>query len=318
MIYQNATAQPREELQDVIMEGVTDFDEFIGLALLPEMPMSLVTGHVPKITIAQGDLLRAANRNRAPGTNFNRWQMAIDAHSMTLVQVSEEQSIPDEQEMLYEDYFDVEAIGAGEATSRLRRGHEMEVAAAIFNTGNFDAVNSAVAYTAANIATMTPITDILAAIRRVKARGERPDTIVIPGTVWDRISLSTQMIQFVAGTVNPAAIVTADDLQKKLAVHGITKVLAPDAYVNQSDSLASDVINPIWSTTYLFVGSTKNGALRTGGVGRTFYWDKQGPLFQLFSYRDEVKASNVIRSRKTSLTDITNTRAGTLITTQWS
>lgn len=319
MIYQNATAQPREELQDLIMEGVTDFGEFIGLQLLPEMPMSLVTGHVPKITIAQGDLMRAANRNRAPGTNFNRWQMAIDAHSMTLVQVSEEQSIPDEQEMLYEDYFDVEAIGATEATNRLRRGHEMEVAAAIFNTTNFGAAtNSSVAYTVANQATMKPITDILASIRRVKAKGERPNTIVIPGTVWDVISLSTQMISYVAGSVNPAAVVTADDLQKKLAVHGITRVLVPDAYVNQSDSLASDLINPIWSTTYIFVGSVQSGALRAGGVGRTFYWDKQGPLFQLFSYRDEVKASNVIRSRKTSLTDITNSRGGDLIATQYS
>lgn len=318
MIYQNATAEPREELQDFIQEGVTNFDEFVGLKLLPPMPMSLVTGHVPKVTIAKGDLLRAANRNRAPGTNFNRWQMAIDAHSMTLVQVAEEQSIPDEQTMLYEDYFDIEALGATEATNRLRRGHELESEAAIFNTTNFDANNSAVAYTAANIATMTPVTDILAAIRVVKGRGERANTVVIPGPVWDRISLSTQMIQFVAGSVNPAAIVTPGDLAAKLKVHGITDVLVPDGYVNQSDGLSAAVINQIWPNTYVAVVSATPGALRNGGIGRTFFWDKQGPLFQLFSYRDEVKASNVIRSRKTTLTDITNTRAGTLITTQYA
>ena len=324
MIYQNATAEPREELQDFIQEGVTDFGEFVGLQLLPPMPLTLVTGHVPKITIAKGDLLRAANRNRAPGTNFNRWQMAIDAHSITLVQVAEEQSIPDEQTMLYEDYFDIEALGATEATSRLKRGHEIECEGAIFNTGNFDSNNTSVAWTAANCATTgaatpaVPINDILAAIRVVKARGERPNTVVIPGPVWDRISLCNQMIQFVAGTVNPAAVVTAVDLQKKLAVHGIEQVLVPDCYVNQSDSLSSAVINAVWPNTYVAVISAKPGALRGGGVGRTFYWDKQGPLFQLFSYRDEVKASNVIRSRKTTLTDITNTRAGTLIGTQYS
>jgi hypothetical protein len=292
---------------------VTDFTQFKGLQIVPEMPLSLVTGHVPKITIAQGDLLRAANRNRAPGTNFNRWQMAIDAHSLTLLQVAEEQSIPDEQEMLYEDYFDVEALGATEATNRLKRGHEMEVAAAIQNATNFTSQNAGVAYSTANLATIQFVNDILTAIRAIKARGEQPNTIVCPGPLYDVIRQSADVRTFIAGTINPAAIVDEDNLQKAFARNGITQFLVPDGYVNQSDSNLSNVINPIWSTSYVWVGACKNGALRGGGVGRTFYWDKQGPLFQLYSYRDEVKASNVIRSRKTSLVDITNTRAGQVV-----
>lgn len=315
MIYQNATAQPREELQDYIMEGVTDFTQFKGLQILPEMPLSLVTGHVPKITVAQGDLLRAANRNRAPGTNFNRWQMAIDAHSVTLLQVAEEQSIPDEQEMLYEDYFDIEAIGANEATNRLKRGHEMDVAAAIQNATNFTSQNAGVAYSVANLATIEFVNDVLTAIRAIKARGEQPNTIVIPGTIYDVVRQSADLRTFIAGTINPAAIVDEDNIQKAFARNGITQVLVPDGYVNQSDSQLSDLINPIWNNDYVWVGSAKSGALRGGGVGRTFYWDKQGPLFQLYSYRDETKASNVIRSRKTSLVNITNTRAGQVIST---
>lgn len=315
MIYQNATAQPREELQDFIQEGVTDFTQFKGLQVAPEMPLSLVSGHVPKITIAKGDLLRAANRNRAPGTNFNRWQSAIDAHSLTLLQVSEEQSIPDEQQMLYEDYFDIEAMGATESTNRLKRGHEMEVAAAVQNATNFTSQNAGVAYSTANLATITFVNDMLTAIRAVKARGEQPNTIVIPGPIYDVIRQSADVRTFIAGTINPAAIVDEDNLQKAFARNGITQVLVPDGYVNQSDSESATVINPIWSTTYVWVGSCKNGALRGGGFGRTFFWDKEGPLFQLYSYRDEVKASNVIRARKTSLVDVTNTRAGQVVAT---
>lgn len=315
MIYQNATAQPREELQDFIQEGVTDFTQFKGLQVAPEMPLSLVTGHVPKITIAQGDLLRAANRNRAPGTNYNRWQMAIDAHSMTLVQVAEEQSIPDEQTMLYEDYFDIEALGATEATNRLKRGHEMEVAGAVQNTNNFAATAAAVAYTIATLATIKFVNDVLTAIRTIKARGEVANTIVIPGPVYDIIRQSADVISFIAGSINPAAIVDEDNLQKAFARNGITQVIVPDAYVNQSQAGASDLINPIWANTYVAVIACKKGALRTGGWGRTFFWDKQGPLFQLYSYRDETKSSNVIRARKTTLVDATNTRAGQLITT---
>jgi hypothetical protein len=316
MIYQNATAEPREELQDFIQEGVTDFTQFKGLQIAPPMPLSLITGHVPKIKVGSGDLLRAANRGRAPGTNFNRWQMAIDAHSITLVQVAEEQSIPDEQTMLYEDYFDVEALGATEATNRLKRGHEMDVAAAVQNTGNFTSQNSAVAYSIANLATIKFVNDCLTAIRTIKARGEVANTIMIPGPIYDVIRQSADVIAFIAGAINPSAIVDEDNLQKAFARNGITQVVVPDGYVNQSDTGNADVINPIWNDNYVWIGACKPGALRTGGMGRTFYWDKQGPLFQLFSYRDEPKGTNVIRSRKTTLVSITNSRAGQLIATQ--
>lgn len=318
MVYQNATAAPREELTDVIMEGVTSFDEFQGLAVFPAVPMRLPTGHVPKITIAKGDFLRSTTRNRAPGTNFARWQSAIDDFSITLVQVAEEVQLPDEQTLLYEDYFAFEQVYAMEASNRLRRSDELDSESALFNTGNFDSTNSAVAYTAANIATMTPITDIFAAIRLVKGRGEVPNTILIPGPVLDRIQLSAQVIAFVAGSVNPGAIINASTLQLSLASHGIKQVLIGDGYVNQSDSLTANSINQIWPNTYIFVGNCQPGALRSGGVGRTFFWEKQGPLLNISSYRDEPKKSNIIRAMKTTLKAVTNTRAGTLVTTQYS
>ncbi len=318
MVYQNTVAAPREELTDVIMEGVTEFDEFQGLALLAPKPMRLPFGHVPKITIAKGDLLRATNRVRSPGTNFNRWQSAIDDHSITLVQVAEEVQLPDEQTLLYEDYFAFESVYALEAGNRLRRGHELDAEAAIFNTGNFDAVNSAVAYTAANKATMTPVEDFLAAIRRVKGRGERPNTIHIPGPVWDRIRVSTEMVSFIVGTVNAGAKVTPENLAAALGANGIKQVLIGDGYVNQSESLTANDLEQIWPNTYVFVGNCQTGELRAGGIGRSFFWEKEGPLFNTMSYRDEPKKSNVIRAIKTTLTDITNTRAGTLITTQYT
>lgn len=318
MVYQNTVAAPREELTDVIMEGVTDFDEFQGLALLPPKPMKLPTGHVPKITIAKGDLLRATTRNRTPGSNFTRWQSAIDDYSMTLVQTPEEVQLPDEQTLIYDDYVAFEEVYAGEAANRLRRGHELDVEAAIFNTGNFDAVNSAVAYTVALTATCSFIDDVTDAIRRVKGRGERPNTIHIPGPVYDRIRVSAPVKSFIAGANQPGSIVNANTIQRAFAENGIKQVLIGDGYVNQSEPLSSAVLNPIWPNTYVFVGNCQTGELRAGGVGRTMFWDKEGPLFNISSYRDEPKKSNVIRAQKTTLAAITNARAGTLITTQYS
>jgi hypothetical protein len=318
MIYQNTVAAPREELSDLITEGATNADQFVGLRILPPAPSKQLTLHVPKITIAQGDLMRATGKKRTPGANFDRRQGAIGDLTATLQQVGEEVLLPDEITLTYEDYFAVEAFYAKDASDRLLRSHEMDVAATVFNTGNFTAKNSLTAYTQANIATMSPVEDILAAIRVVKGLGEAPNTLVIPGIVYDRIRVCTDMRNFVAGSVNPGARVTGNTIQMAFESHGIKNVLIPDAYVNQSELGANANINSIWGTAYIGVLNCQPGQLLAGGIGRTFYWEKEGPLFNIQSYRDEPKKSNVIRALKSTLPSITNSRAGTLIGTQYA
>lgn len=318
MIYQNATAAPREELSDYVMESVTGDGMFIGAEVLPPSPLKLPTGHYPKITIATGDLMRAAQSQRAPGAGFARYQAAVGDGSLQLVQYAEELQIPDEMQMLYEDYFSLEQVYSLEARNRLLRLNEILVQGQIQNATNFDAVNSGVAYTTANLATISFVSDVLAAIRRVKARGEKANTIVLSGTVYDRIRLATLVQAFIAGANQPGAIVNANTIQRAFAEHGIEKVQIADSYVNQSINNDNTIINPIWNNTYVWVGSVKSGALQSGGVGRTFYWEKEGPFMNVSTYRDEPKKSNILRGMSTIQSAITNTRAGTLITTQYA
>lgn len=318
MQYQNSVAQPRDELTDVIMEGITEDSQFVGLTVLPPAPLTLPTGHVPKITIGTGDLLRATTKQRSPGATFDRWQSKIVDYTITLVQEAEEIQLPDEELLVYEDYFAFESVYAKECANRLLRSVELDCEGSLFNTsaGYFDANNGTVAYSAANELTMTPSLDIITAIRLLKARGEKPNLVLIPGTIYDRIRLSADMKSFVAGSVNPGAIVTPDTIQMALASMGIKKVLIAEAYVNQSLALTSTLINPIFPLTYIFVGNGSPGQLQSGGCGRTFYWEKEGPLMNVTSYRDEPRKSNVIRAMKTTVAAITNAKAGTLIGTQ--
>jgi hypothetical protein len=318
MVYTNATAIPRDELTDVIMEAAGNDEMFLGLDIFPEAPMEQTTGHVPKIKVGEGDLMRAARKRRTPGTHFDRWQSSISDYSITLVQVGEEALIPDEVQMTYEAYFDLESIYTKEAGMRLRRGVEIDHSTVLFDPAVLTATNSTVAYTFANLATMDPVGDIISAIRRIKAQGEMPNTIAIPGTVYDRIRQSTSMKSFIAGSINPGAIVNSNTMQKAFEDMGIKQVLILDSYVNNSDAGNADLIEPIWPNTYIFVGSVIPGALRAGGIGRTFFWEKEGPLFNVTSYRDETRKSNVIRAQKTAFPFITNARAGQLITTQYS
>jgi hypothetical protein len=317
MVYQNATAEPRDELTDVIMEGLTLKSQFVGLKVLPPLPTTLQTFHVPKIKISTGNLMRATTKARKPGSDFDRWQSEIDDFTATTLQIAEEVSLPDELTLTYEEYFAFESFFATEAANRLLRSHELDVEAAIFNTTTFsNEANGSVAYSAANIATITPVLDIITAIRTVKGLGEVPNTILIPGIIYDRIRQSANMLSFIAGSIHPGALVTPETIQSAFESMGIKQVLIPDSYVNQSQSGTTNSINPTWPVTYIFVGNCTEGQLQTGGVGRTFYWEKEGPLLNIQSYRDEPKKSNIIRALKNTTSQITNGRAGTLIGTQ--
>lgn len=318
MIYQNATAAPREELNDFVMESTTIPAMFVADDILPARPLRLPTGHYPKITVATADLMRATTSKRAPGAGFDRWQAAISDGTLSLLQYAEELQIPDEQQMLYEDYFDLEATFALEAAHRTARNREILVAGQIFNSTNFTATNSAVAYTEANIATISFVADVLACIRRIKAKGELANTIVLSGTVYDRIRRGTLVQAFIAGANQPGAVVNENTLQRAFAENGIKKVIIADSYVNLSAPNKSDVISAIWGTTYVWIGNCQSGDLKSGGVGRTFYWEKEGPVYSISTYRDENKASNIVRAKSTIQAAVVNTRAGELITTQWS
>lgn len=315
MIYHNSVAVQSNPLTDFVNESATDATAFKGLLLAPELGVSAMSGTYPKITVAKSELMRAANRRREPGTNFNRWQSSIDSGELELKQIGEEASIPDEIAMQWDDYFDIEAMGAAEGLERLRRGHEMEVAAALMNPSTFTATNSAVAYQAGNIATIAFPADVFAAIRRLKAKGTNPDTIVIPGVVYDVLIQSTLLKNFLVGSLGAGVDVNEGTIQRAFAVNGITRVVVPDLYVNQSDT-GGDTLTSIYSDDYVFIGKIGSGPLRNGGALRTAFYDKAGPLFMAMQYRDETKKSNIIRDEMISNVIVVNARAGELITTQ--
>ena len=318
MIYQNSVAEPRQEINDVIMESVTTDEMFVGLKIFPPAPLKLLQAHVPKINIAIGDLMRGTAGVRKPGAAFARWQSGITDHSITMLQTPEELLIPDEEMMTYEDFFALEQVYSKEATNRLRRFTEVAIAAVVQNTANWTNANSSVAYTNANLATMTPSQDFILGIRAVKAAGQLPNTIVIPGQVYDRIRVCADMKSWIAGSINPGARVTANNIQASFSDMGIKQVLVADGYVNTSEQELNASIVQIWNNLEVWIGEAQPGQLLSGGAGRTWFWEKEGPLFNIQTYRDETRKSNVIRAITTQLPDIINARCGYLVNTQYS
>jgi hypothetical protein len=189
------------------------------------------------------------------------------------------------------------------------------------NTTNFGAAtNSSVAYTVANLATISFVADVLAAIERVNDNGGQANTIVMSSTVMNRVKLGTLVQNFVRGSRPSDATlnVNAATLAGAFADNGITQVLVGRSRVNSAKKGQSYSASSVWGNTYIWVGDVRLGDVGMGGAGRTLVWNEDGGLFTTETYRDEGRRSNMVRVRQNTDEVIVDSTAGTLIGTQYS
>lgn len=330
-----------------IVEGEGAIDGLIGNKILPPLPINRRTAHIPKFTLADTQGLRiisGAKWIHAPGTKFERIVAKIGDDTMTVDLRGVEIVVPNEVKLDYAGYLDIEAFYAarfGRETSGLTK--EALIASAVFNTTNLgSATNSTVAYTVANLSTISFISDVIASIRRVRAKGEIPDTVIMSGPVYERIRQSAPVQAYVAGTLYPGADTTLNNIQKVLAEYGIKQVLVGDSYYNSAADGATPSLSQIWSNTYIAVvkAGTASGVSndstavpQLGGIGADIYWegyvpggvpsaDKDTMTFAggnyVESYPDIPTDSMVIRLKMSNRPYIGNARAADLIATQYS
>ena len=351
-VFTVSAARPRQELSLAIVEGEGMVDGLIGQEIYPDFPINRRTAHIIKASLANTQGLRLiadAKSIHAPGTKFERVVAKFDDDTMTVTLRGQEIVVPNEVSLDYDEYLDQESFWAsrfGNETSALTKEYLIELAT--FSTATFGAAtNSNVAYTAAardisGPLGMNPVQDIIASIRRVKAKGEIPDTVAMSGLVWERVSTCLNTLQFVRGFLQANADVTLDNFSKALASYGIKKVLVGDSYYNIAAESATPNLVPIWSTAYIWVGksgkkskpaTTGGVAVPTlGGVGANIYWEGYAPGGKpsigldakefvggnyVESYPDLSIDSMIVRVKMSSLPYTGNPRAGDLIATQY-
>lgn len=323
--YTNPTAEPREELSAVVRQG-QGFNQWnIWEEILPDYGASQKTGHLVNMTIALANMMRIMDKIVEPGANIERVNLSFGDQTFTIVIRKEEVQIPDEVEMTYADYFSVESVASQGANDKLELTHEYLVAAAIFNTTTFGAAtNSLVAYTEANLATISFIADIYAAIERLEDLGEIANTVIIPAYVYRRVRRALSVLQFVRGTLMAQVEVNVNTIQKALEDQGITKVLIGRSRYNSAAEGVTPVLTKIWPDTYIWVGKTgdsfsseEDGVETVTGVGASIFWTKYGAQ-SVETYRDESHEANVVRAKTSRIPYIANANCGTLIATQYS
>ena len=311
----------RADINAVVEEAAGADSFFIGAKAMPPFGVDAKSGTYPKIQIAAGELLSSGSTDRSRGGSYGSVTRQWTTDTYDCVDRGLEEPVDDTDVKDLAKFFNLEASTARWVLRNMMLAHEVRVAAALINATTFGAgTNSAVAYTEANIATISFVADVLAAIERVRDNGNNPNTIILSSAVYNRVRRATPVVNFVAGSIGMGAKVNATTLGQAFADEGITQVLVGKARYNSAKKGQAKSMSAVWGNTYAWVGTVNPGAasLQDGGAGFTLVWNAEGGLFVSESYRDEAKRSNIVRVRQNTTEKVVDATCGTLITTQYS
>lgn len=290
---------PREELALAIVEGEGMIENRIGNIIMPDFALTRRTAHLPKLTLADTQGLRMITDDkflRAPGTKYERMVARVTDAVIGTDLRGQEIVVPNEVTAEWAEYWDIIGFFSsrfGTEVSGLTK--EFFVAAAVFNVANTfrgSAINSSVAYTAANrdlagATGMNPVQDIIAAVRYLRSTGENPDFVAMSGPVWERVSTCQNTLQFLRGSLGPIMEVTKANFSQCLMAYGIKDVLVGDAYYNSASDAQAPSLVQLWSNAFIAVGrrgmakvdsDEQSVAVPTlGGFGVNAFWTGFAP-----------------------------------------
>ncbi len=346
---------PRQELALAVVQGEMQIAGLIGDKVLGPLPITWKNAHLVKATIADSLGNRDISADKyihAPGASFPRLTATFGEATLTVTPRGVELAVPQETVLSYRDRFDVLGFFAARFGKEIwGLTKERLIAAQIFNAGTFTATNSAVAYTAANLSTISLVPDVINLTRRLKANFEMPPYVMVSsGPVYERVRQAATVQAYTAGTLKAGQEATKDMILSGFREYGIVDWLIGDAYYNSAADGATAVGSQVWSNTYIWIG--KPGMTGMGsqaeegvsvpilsGVGCDVIWegfdtagnpttDKQyfGTPYDMSGgngnyvemYPEWQTKSQILRIAMSNKPTITNANAGQLITTQYS
>jgi len=244
-VFSTASALPNEQLALAVVEGENQVAECIGDKVLGNLPITWRNATMVKATLADSLGLRQISSSKylhSPGAVFSRLTATLGSTTLTVTPRGVELQVPNELMLDYTTRFDVLAFFSsrfGKEISALTK--EVLIATAIQDAGTFTATNSTVAYTAANLSTISYIADTIAATRRLKAKGEAPGYVqVMSGPVYERIRQAATVQAYTVGTLNPGMQATKEMILASVREYGIEELLIGDAYYNGTAATVAD------------------------------------------------------------------------------
>lgn len=356
MVVATSGVTPRQELALAVVQGEMQIAGLIGSKILGQLPITWKNAHLVKATIADSLGNRDISADKyihAPGANFPRLTATFGEATLTVTPRGVELAVPQETVLSYRDRFDVLGFFAARFGKEIwGLTKERLIAAQIFNSGTFTATNSAVAYTVANLSTISLVPDVINLTRRLKAVFEMPPYVMVSsGPVYERVRQAATVQAYTAGTLKAGQEATKDMILSGFREYGIVDWLVGDAYYNSAADGATAVGSQAWSNTYIWIGKPGNTGVGTAesgngvsvpilsGVGCDVIWEgfdttgtpttnqkyfgtpydmTGGNGNYVEMYPEWQTKSEVLRICMSNKPTITNANAGQLITTQYS
>ena len=321
MPYTTSQATPRSDIYALVMQANADFKKlFIGDLILPVKGEDVKRGIYMKANLANAQLLNNDVRVRAAGAGYQRIDRKYDTDTFDCVEYGLETVIDDSYEAEVQRFMNLEATEAMLLERNLRIGYETRVKTASFNSSTFTATGAAVAYTAANLATIDLPGDVDAAKQRLLLNGQIANAVWMSNPVYQRARRSTLLQNQIYGVVPRAAGQRAlPGVQDVANALGVENLFIGNAPANSAAEGAAYSGAFIWSSTYIAVGCVMGGEYQAGGVGRTIQWTRDTTgLFTPETYRSDERRSNILRVRQNVAEKIVDSTAAELITTSFA
>ena len=321
-MYSNSAAVFRGDIAGVLEQAKDWESGLIGTKIMPVLNVPVRAGQYPSFQLKEGQLLKSDIKQRAVGAAYARMVNSYNQETYQTQEYGVENPLDDTVNLDVSRFFDAEVMAAKLAQRKLMLGHELRVAAKIFDSGTFTATNSGTAYTTANLATFDVGLDVQDAIDRLLAKGESANNlkVVIPYAVWTRIRASTKFQNRLRGAGVSSDTILNASTQAAADVFGVQEVLIGRASYDSAPEGVAFASANAWAVTYIFVGSVSEGSAGYfgGGAGFTLNWSEYGPAFGVSTYREESIKSNIVRASQYVTEKVVNANAGQLVTTQYS
>jgi hypothetical protein len=312
-MYANTGAVLRGDIQQAVIQSGGADSGLIGGLVMPPLSVATKAGQYLKIDTATGHLMRVdadASKRNADGS-YSRISRAFTSDTYLCEDRGLEELIDDSNQADLSRFLDTEATIAKLLLRNIKLAHETRVAAAIFNTSNF---NNTTVGTVWSDSAADPITNLQDAISRLRKKGVDANTLVVNLDVYNLLRKNAKVQSYIFGSVGTGDFRNVD--ASLIAANlGISQVLVASAAYDSSKKGQSASGSFVWSSSKAWIGNVQSGDFVAGGAGRTLTWTGDASdLFVVETYRDEARRSGVVRVRQHTSEKVVDGTAGELLT----
>lgn len=301
----SSTATARPDLGLIALEHTMQAAArgFIGLQVLPVLPVAQQTGIYPKIT--KESFLKLRDTARKSGAAYNRDDYEFEDDNYATKEHGVEEPLDDREVKVYEGIYqglDLEALAVFRAENAVLMGQEKRVADMVFNATTFASYTSAVSTEWSTGSSCTPISDVKVVKELIRlACGLAPNAIIFNKTVFNNLTMCSQINDKIKYAGTPFEALAEEEQVRALAKAFGLQVLVAGGLYDSAKKGQDAAISNIWSSEYAMVARLAMGPvldLKEPCLGRTFLWNEnsaQNPIVE--TYREETIRSDIYRVR---------------------